>query len=347
MRRIMVLVGGRSSEREISLVTGEAIARALEAGGDEVRLLDTGRLQQPALSPAEFEAQAQLSAGGDGADAAPGERLLARSLEGPWQPDLAFLALHGGMGEDGTVQGVLDWLGVPYTGAGLAASSLAMDKMASKRIFRDAGIAVPEGFLQRIPTERRGDPALVAELSDAIEAAIGFPAVAKPRREGSSVGLAILQDREEASLKLPRVIQLTDELLLEVFIPGREITAGILGGADEARVLPLVEILPESGLYDYEHKYTQGRTRYVCPAELSEDLAGRIRDEARLVWDLLGCRHFARVDFRLAPDDTPYCLELNTIPGMTPTSLLPMAAQAAGIDFPALVAEIARLALEP
>ncbi|MBN2170701.1 MAG: D-alanine--D-alanine ligase, partial [Candidatus Krumholzibacteriota bacterium] len=142
--------------------------------------------------------------------------------------------------------------------------------------------------------------------------------------------------------RLPGVLAVSDEILVERFVPGREITATVLGG----RVLPLVEILPDGGLYDYEHKYTPGVTRYACPADLPEDLAARVAADARRAWDLLGCRHLVRVDFRLDPKGRPFILEVNTIPGMTETSLVPMAARAAGLDFPALVAELCRLALE-
>jgi D-alanine-D-alanine ligase len=223
----------------------------------------------------------------------------------------------------------------------MAASALAMDKMTTKRLLRDAGLEVPEGILRRLPDDRLRDPGLVDDLAHEIEAALGYPVVAKPNREGSSVGLAVLKNREDASLKLPRVVQLTDELLVEIFVPGREITAAVLDG----RALPLVEILPEAGLYDYEHKYEKGKTRYACPAELDDALAARIEEEAVLAYDLLGCRHLARVDFRVDEEGTPYCLELNTIPGMTETSLFPMAAAAVGMDFPSLIGEIVDLAL--
>ena len=352
MRRMMVLVGGHSNEREISLKTGASVARALVALGDEVKLLDTGRPGLPALSPEEFE-QELLSEAGQAAklpaladaDSIAGRqerRLLARSLGEDWQPDLVFIALHGGMGEDGRVQALLDWLGLPYTGCGMAASAIAMDKMNTKRLLRDAGLEVPEGFLRRLPEERLDDPGLIAELAQQIEAALGYPAVAKPNREGSSVGLAILHNREDASLKLPRVVRVSSEILIESFVAGREITAAILGG----EVLPLVEIEPESGLYDYTHKYSPGKTLYHCPAKLEDSVTRRIEEEARLAWDILGCRHIARVDFRVSADGIPFCLELNTIPGMTETSLIPMAAKAAGLDFNSLVAEIARLALD-
>ncbi len=351
MRRVMVLVGGYSNEREISLKTGLSVAKALVSLGDEVKLLDTGRPGVPLLTPTEFEVElgsdeslAASLPGINAADrAARGEerRLLARTLGETWNPDLVFIALHGGMGEDGTVQALLDWLGLPYTGCGMAASAFAMDKMNTKRLLRDAGLEVPEGFLRHLPEDRIDDPSLVDEVAKQIEAALGYPAVAKPNREGSSVGLAVLHNREDASLKLPRVVRVASELLVETFIPGREVTAAILGGES----LPLVEIEPENGLYDYSHKYSPGKTRYHCPADLPLDVIERINEEARLAWDLLGCRHVARIDFRISNDGTPFCLEVNSVPGMTETSLVPMAAAEAGLDFTALVAEIARLAL--
>lgn len=346
MARVVVLVGGRSNERAISLKTGLAVAGALERLGWDLRLLDTGRPALPALPLAEFKALPETAGGEQAAAGLPAPQALTQALSprqggGGWQPDLVFNALHGGSGEDGTVQALLDWLGVPYTGCGMAASAFAMDKWRSKLLFRDGGLAVPPGYLVEVPAPRLADPAYATELARRLEADPGWPAVIKPNREGSSVGLAILESREEALAALPGVLAVSGELLVEAFIPGRELTAAVLGG----QALPLVEIIPTGGRYDYQHKYEKGRTRYVCPAELPPALAARVQADALSAWRLLGCRHLARVDFRLAPDGTPYCLEVNTIPGMTETSLFPMAAAAAGLDFPALVAEIARLAL--
>jgi len=349
MARVVVLVGGRSNERAISLKTGLAVAGALERLGWDLRLLDTGRPERPALPLAEFKSlpdpatgAAAEAGGGLPTPQALSQALAPRQGGSAWQPDLVFNALHGGSGEDGTVQALLDWLGVAYTGCGMAASALAMDKWRSKMLFRDGGLAVPAGYLLEVPAARRDDPLYIEELARRLEADPGWPAVIKPNREGSSVGLAVLESREEALAALPGVLAVSPELLVETFIPGRELTAAVLGG----QALPLVEIIPASGLYDYQHKYEKGRTRYACPAELPLALAARLQADALTAWRLLGCRHLARVDFRLAPDGTPYCLEVNTIPGMTETSLFPMAAAAAGLDFPALVAEIARLALE-
>ncbi|MDP6419225.1 MAG: D-alanine--D-alanine ligase [Candidatus Krumholzibacteria bacterium] len=308
MSRIALLMGGESAEREISLLSGRAVGDALRGIGHEVRELD------PAHE----------------------DLALAQGC------DLVFVALHGGEGENGTLQARLGELGLAYTGSGPAASRLAMDKSESKRIAAGEGIQSPAGFLQHYTAAELASPATILDLRARIESEIGYPAVAKPNREGSSVGLALLHGREDSSLKLPRVLAASGEILVEKFIEGRELTVAILGD----RALPALEILPESGLYDYRSKYEKGQSRYECPARLSGELSDSLAEQSLRIYRSFGCRGFARVDWRLDPDDSPYFLELNTIPGMTATSLVPMAAAAAGLDFPALVAEIADLAME-
>ena len=308
--KVTVLIGGSSAEREVSLATGEAIAVALEGNGYRVARLDPGRDDYLAALKADA-------------------------------PDLVFIALHGGAGEDGTIQAQLERLGLPYTGSGPAASRLAMDKAASKIRAEALGLLTPESFLRSYTDDQRANPASVLGLTRDIEGSIGYPAVAKPNREGSSVGLAVLEKREDASLKLPRAVQASGELIVERYIAGREMTVAILGG----RALPAVEILPGSGLYDYEHKYSRGMSRYECPAALEPEAGEELRRQALAVFIELGCRDLGRVDFRMDEEGRFWFLEVNTIPGMTETSLVPLAAAAAGLDFGALVAEIARLAL--
>ncbi len=309
--KITVLIGGRSAEREVSLATGAAIEEALRSLGHEADSLD----------PMDADWKSRLEARG---------------------PDLVFIALHGGAGEDGRIQAELDDMGIVYTGSDPASSDLAMDKQASKDRARALGLLTPESRRFRLDDEERASPATVMELAEIVESSIGYPCVAKPNREGSSVGLALLFNREDTSLRLPRTIRASGDILFERYIPGRELTVAILGD----RALPGVEILPESGLYDYEHKYSKGKTRYQCPAELPGDMLEEMERQGLAIFQDLGCRELGRVDFRGDEDGRLWFLETNTIPGMTETSLVPMAAAAVGLDFPGLVAEIARHALE-
>jgi len=309
--KVTVLIGGSSSEREVSLATGEAIEKALGRLGHETARVD----------PSEEGWKARL------------EEL---------SPELVFIALHGGAGEDGRIQAELEAMGLAYTGSDPAASELAMDKRAAKGRARALGILSPESRLFHLDEAERGNPATVLEIAEIIESSLGYPLVAKPNREGSSVGLAVLRNREDASLRMPRVIRSSGDILVERYVPGRELTVAILG----ERALPAVEILPGGGLYDYEHKYSKGKTRYECPADLPGDLREGLERQALAVFRDLGCRDLGRVDFRGDEEGKAWFLEVNTIPGMTETSLVPLAAAATGLDFPALVAEIARHAIE-
>jgi D-alanine-D-alanine ligase len=309
--KVTVLIGGSSAEREVSLVTGAAIEGALQKLSHETSRVD----------PSEDDWKSRLA---------------------ELSPDLVFIALHGGAGEDGRIQAELEAMGLAYTGSDPASSELAMDKQASKDRAKSLGILTPESRLFRLDNTERASPATVMELADIIENSIGYPMVAKPNREGSSVGLALLHNREDTSLRLPRVIQASADILVERFIPGRELTVAILGD----RALPAIEILPESGLYDFEHKYSKGVTRYQCPAELPGDMREVMESQALAIFQNLGCRDLGRVDFRGDEEGRLWFLEVNTIPGMTETSLVPMSAAAIGLDFPALVAKIARHTLE-
>ena len=308
---VTVLIGGSSAEREVSLATGAAIEAALRKLGHDSSSLD----------PNEENWQSRL------VDA---------------KPDLVFIALHGGAGEDGRIQAELESMNLVYTGSDPASSDLAMDKRASKDRARALGLLTPESQRFKLDDTERASPATVMELAEIVENRIGYPMVAKPNREGSSVGLAVMFNREDASLKLPRTIRSSADILFERYIPGRELTVAILGN----RALPGVEILPEGGLYDYEHKYNAGKSNYQCPAELPEGLREEMERQGLAIFKDLACRDLGRVDFRSDEDGRLWFLEVNTIPGMTETSLVPMAAAAVGLDFPGLVAEIARHALE-
>ena len=330
--KVAVLMGGRSSEREISLRTGRGIAQALRDLGHDVAAVDAanGRL----LPPGEEE-RATLPA--EALEPA-GEAALARP-ETLGNADVVFIALHGSAGENGTLQALLDLAGRPYTGSGMLASALAMDKAMAKRIFEHEDIPTPrwtmietEGLLHALIRTGVVPPPLQR---------LGMPLVVKPNQEGSSVGLSIVQKPEELLPGINLASRYGREILVEEYVAGRELSVSVLGD----RALPVVEILPRSGLYDYESKYTAGRSEYFCPADLPEETARRVRELALRATKVLGCRGVSRVDFRLNGSNEALCLEVNTIPGMTPTSLVPMAAKAAGISYEQLVGRMLDLAI--
>lgn len=325
--KVLVLMGGPSSEREISLLTGSAVSGALRCLGHEVVQIDpapkgfveggVGDSIPGLISPA------VSAVGGPGA---PGFlAFLSEPLAGGC--DAAFIALHGEAGEDGKIQAALDLAGLAYTGSGARASALAMDKDRSKQIFRNQGIPTPEWLCY---------PAAGAPDRGEMEAIGGFPVVVKPNDQGSTIGLTVVQDPDGLSDAFLRAAAYSHEVVLERYVPGRELTVSVLDG----EALPIVEIVPEGGLYDYTRKYTKGASRYVVPAELDPDLSLQVQDLGLRSFEALGCRGFGRVDFRLSPDGVPHCLEVNTVPGMTETSLVPMAANAVNVTFDQLVERI-------
>jgi len=327
--KVALLMGGRSAEREISLRTGRGVANALRALGHEVLALDAANGR--ALPAGEEEAGALPA---QAVQSLPAISTAAVS-QAPaiHDAEVVFIALHGGAGEDGTIQALLELTGRPYTGSGVLASALAMNKAMSKRVFEREDIPTPRWLLFT-----RGDP--MPELD--LEALGGWPLVVKPNTEGSTVGLTIVEREADLEAAIETAAAYGPEVMLEEFIPGRELTVAVLG--DQA--LPIVEIRPKTGFYDYENKYTAGRTEYFCPADLPEPLAARIRELGVRSSQVLGCRGVTRADFRLRPDDVPYCLEVNTIPGLTPLSLVPMAAKAAGLSYDQLVQRMLDLALQ-
>jgi len=325
--QILILLGGDSAERDVSFATGGAVARALAGRGHTVAGLDpaTGRwLTQPELLDVKDKIRREPPPQLDFKTAT---RRMTESLGDVrlGQFDVAFLAMHGGTGEDGTVQTLLGLAGVPYTGSGPLASGVAMHKDTAKRLFRQAGIPTPDWIFPVRPDSRP------VEL-------LGLPLIVKPVAEGSTVGLTLL--KEPAALEEAARIAGPDAMC-ERFIPGRELSVGVLG----QRALPAVEIIPEHEIYDYECKYTDGKSEFVCPAPLKSGEAEQLAHHAREAFRVLGCRGYARVDFRLTTAGDPYCLEVNTLPGMTSHSLVPMAAAQAGIDFAALCEEVCLLAL--
>lgn len=341
--KIVVLMGGTSSERDVSLASGLRIAVALRQKGHDVVALDTAQGALPAGHEAEMlkggvmrtlppdrTTLARL-----GADALP---KAVRDLMGPDKVDIVFLGLHGGQGEDGTMQALLDLTGIPYTGSGHLASALAMDKDLSKRLFRDSGIPTPEWEMLRagMPVDWRS-PGFAGRVT----ATLGLPLIVKPSKEGSTVGLTLVKTPGELPQAISDAFQHDDEVMLERFIPGRELTVGILG--DEA--LPVGEIIPKHEVYDYECKYTAGMAREVFPADLTAEQTATVQELAMRAFRILKLSGCARIDFRMTVDGEFQCLEANTLPGMTELSLIPQAAAAAGISFPDLCDRIVTLAV--
>jgi D-alanine-D-alanine ligase len=341
--RILVLMGGTSSERDVSLASGLRIAAALRSRGHAVEAMDTVRGR---LTPAEEQA---MLAGGVMRTLPPDRVALAqlgaetlprtmRDLQGGTPVDVAFLALHGGQGEDGTIQALLDLTGVPYTGSGHLASALAMDKDLSKRLFRDAGVQTADWLMVRA-----GDAGdwWASAFADATIRRLGLPLVVKPSREGSTVGLTLVKDAGALAPAIAEAMRFDREVMVERFIPGRELTVGILGD----RALPVGEIIPKHELYDYECKYTPGMAVEVFPADLTDAERAKVQDAAVRAFGALKLEGYARIDFRMTPDGEFFCLEANTLPGMTELSLIPQAAAAAGITFPELCDRVVQLAL--
>jgi D-alanine-D-alanine ligase len=329
--KIAVLMGGTSAEREVSLASGLAIVKALREGGHEVWTIDTARGFVPGEREADLLPEGVHAAPpGDVGDALdPMELARVEQLRGA---DVAFLALHGGAGEDGTIQALLELSGVKYTGTGPLGSGIAMDKDVTKRLLRDAQVPTLPWRVARAPG--------FAYDPDTIDDLIGYPCIVKPSRQGSSVGIEVVADPEHLRASVEQASRFDSEVMIERYARGRELTVGILG--DQA--LPPVEIRPKKGIYDYHSKYTPGMTEYFCPAPVDEEVVAQLHAYALRAFRVLKLRGYGRIDFILAKEQL-FCLEANTLPGMTATSLLPKAAAAAGISFPELCERIVRLAL--
>jgi D-alanine-D-alanine ligase len=337
--KILVLMGGISAERDVSLVSGEAIVQALKSAGHQVMALDTAQSQKLLPDKGKFLPEGIKEEPPDVTDLERRGKQLALEAIHSFdfsEVDVVFLALHGGQGEDGTIQALLDLTGKPYTGSGVLSSALAMDKAMSKKIFEREGILTPEWFLIE-----RSELSDTPSISERINTSFGFPCVVKPNDQGSTVGLTIVEEDKGMKEAIRFVQKYSNHVLVEKFIAGRELTVGILGDV----ALPVVEIIPEHGIYDYECKYTHGKSNYVCPAKISPEKTKEIQTIGLKAFQALRCEDYARVDFRYGDDDRFYCLEVNTLPGMTATSLVPKAAKAIGIDFPELVDNIVKLAL--
>lgn len=293
-------MGGLSSEREVSLASGAAVLKALKDRGHNAVAIDMGR-----------DAATQIQKSGI---------------------DLAFIALHGKYGEDGAVQGLLEIMGIPYTGSGILASAIGMNKTIAKQVFQSKELLVGPYEVLYEGTQDR-----VAAALDAIQ----FPAVIKPHAEGSSVGVSLVFRREEVAAALELAFKYGNEVLIEKFIKGKEVQVGILGD----RALGAIEIVPKRAFYDYEAKYEKGMSDHFFPARIPDAVYKKTLAAGLAAHQALGCRGYSRVDFIIDDSGAPYILEVNTLPGMTATSLLPEIARGVGISFPDLVEEIVRLAL--
>ena len=315
-------MGGRSDEREVSLSTGRMIMSALDAEKYNAYAVDTACFGVNKTEPQDGRTSL--------------DRVVCPDGSFP-RPDVAFIALHGKFGEDGTVQGLLELLEIPYVGSGVLASALAMDKNMARKVMLVEGIPVPKGIGVRRPVD-------MDVLSGRVESELGYPVVVKPSRQGSTIGLTIPKTPAEFTAAVELAFKYDDELLIEKFIKGTEITVPVIGN-DVLQVLPIVEIVPEGGFYDYHAKYTAGATDEIVPARIPAEISRRAEEIALACHKALGCRGMSRTDMMIRNGEI-FVLEINTIPGMTPTSLLPRAAQAAGIEFSELLDRLIGLALE-
>ena len=335
--KIVVLCGGLSNERDVSISSGTGIVRALRSLGHRAALIDlflgcdevteemfTAEERDDAFSVA--EAAPDLAAV---RAMRPDQGLIGPGvLEACKAADIVFLAMHGEEGENGKLQALLDLYGIRYTGSGYLGSALAMNKSLTKTILAQAGIPVPNGITVHKGQEPYADP--------------GFPCVVKPCSGGSSVGTTIVHGPEEYAAALKTAFRYEDSVIAEGFVSGRELTVGVLDG----RAMPVIEIIPKDGFYDYKNKYQPGLTVELCPAPITAEETERVQRLAERVYTALRLEAYARADFIMAPDGECYCLEANTLPGMTPTSLIPQMGAAMGMDYAALCQKLIDVSLK-
>ncbi len=300
--KVGVLFGGRSAEREISLMSGSGVLKALQSQGIDAHAFDPAQRSLAELAAEKF--------------------------------DRVFIALHGRYGEDGTLQGALEQLGIPYTGPGVLASSIAMDKAMTKRIWLHEGLATPKFHMLTADSDWA---AVVAKL--------GLPLIVKPAHEGSTLGLTKVTDAAQLPAAYALAAKYDSAVMAEEFISGMELTCPVLGAGDTARALPVVRIVAPDANYDYQNKYFSDQTRYLCPSGLPPEQEKQIQDLVLKSFKSLGCRGWARADVMVREaDNQPFLLEINTSPGMTGHSLVPMSAAVAGMPYEALCVEILRMA---
>lgn len=322
--KIALLLGGTSPEREVSKKTSKSILSALRELGHTVVPVDPAYgLNQP-TDEEDFFSEKNFT---ELSNRNYLEVINSKLFD---DIDLAFLALHGRWGEDGTIQSLLEMRGIKYTGSGILTSSLAMDKAMTKIVIQHFGVSTPEWLVADIKEKD------YSAYPDEVRTKLGYPCVIKPNDQGSSVSLTICKKDEDVIPAINLALQYSDKALIEKFIPGRELTVAVLDGV----ALPILEIVPKSGLYDYESKYTAGKSEYIVPAPMPDDVRDDIQNQAVRAFNAVGCKCYSRIDFRLTEENKAYCLEINTLPGMTSLSLVPKAANAAGISFLELINKI-------
>jgi len=344
---VLLLAGGESSEREVSLNSSKAIATALLEVGHKVRMLDTltGKYLTDAsgkyIDIKTLDDPKTETATGDDRNLPVASDFLQTVKDSSDAIDVVFLGLHGGFGENGTIQALLQMAGVPYTGSPMAASAVAMNKDISKRVMQSLNIPTAEWKTY----ERelwQGLEKVAADVITQIAPAFMLPLIIKPADGGSTVGLTLVEDESEIPEALKAAFEESNLVMVERYIKGREITIAVLDGES----LPPVEIKPTHKLYDYTCKYTKGKSQYFCPADIEASVAEKLSHDAVLFYNTIGCKGYARIDFIVEPNGSYACLELNTLPGMTELSLFPMAARAVGMEFGELLEKLCYLALE-
>lgn len=340
--KVVVLAGGTSTERDVSLSSGSMIYRALKKNGHQAVLLDVYLgYDKDAEDIFSLETDWAAEVGNIREENPDLEEIRAlrkdggKSFFGPnvlkicGMADCVFLALHGANGEDGKVQACFELLGIPYTGTDFISSAIAMDKGITKDLFKAYNIPTPAGIrLKKGETE---------------EETVSFPCIVKACCGGSSVGVCIARNEEEYGAAKEEAFRYDDEVIIEQYIEGREFSVGVIDG----KALPVIEIAPKTGFYDYKNKYQAGSTVETCPAELPEEKSGELQEMAEKVFRVLRLKNYARIDFRMSRSGEVFCLEANTLPGMTPVSLLPQEAAVVGMDFPALCEKILQKGLNP
>jgi D-alanine-D-alanine ligase len=300
-KKIAVLMGGKSGEREVSLRSGKRVLESLKSQGFKAISID------------------------------PDDKIIDKLKKN--KIDIAYIVLHGTYGEDGTIQGLLEHFGIPYTGSKILASALAMDKVAAKKIFEASKVPTPK----YIVIDPDGD---INEQCDRVKRTFPFPLVVKPHSEGSSLGVSIVKDKEKLKKIVTDTVKKFRNVFIEEFIKGKEVTVGVIGIGDGTTALPILELKPKNEFYDFEAKYTAGGTDFILPAKLPKGLYEKVQGTALAAHKALGCYGLSRVDIMVASDNSPYVTEVNTIPGMTDLSDLPAEAKCAGISFDELVVKI-------